>query len=96
MTRFRYHGPLSGVTLRTADGGVQEHMLHTGREVELPEDHPHVQTLIAVRRLTPVPPPESAGADVTTGAAPYYEADVLPLRRTARGGRKSSTEDTTE
>ena len=49
--KYRYSGPLSGVTL--ADG--QEVMLHPGAEVELPEDNDYVNTLLALEHLTPVP-----------------------------------------
>lgn len=49
--KYRYSGPLSGVTL--ADG--QEVMLHPEAEVELPEDNEYVRTLQALEHLTPVP-----------------------------------------
>ncbi len=49
--KYRYSGPLSGVTL--ADG--QEVMLHPEAEVELPEDNDYVKTLLALEHLTLVP-----------------------------------------
>lgn len=48
--KFRYSGPLSGVTL--ADG--QEVMLHPDTEVELPEGNDYVKTLQALGHLAPV------------------------------------------
>jgi hypothetical protein len=54
--KFRYSGPLSGVTL--ADG--QEVMLHPDAEVELPEDNEYVRTLQALEHLTPVLPATKA------------------------------------
>lgn len=48
--KYRYHGPLSGVTLN--DG--QEIMLHPGAEVELPEGHDYTDTLMALGHLVPL------------------------------------------
>ncbi|ECA8970965.1 hypothetical protein ETB55_11505 [Salmonella enterica subsp. enterica serovar Omuna] len=49
--KFIYHGPASGVTL--ADG--TEVLLWPENEVELPEDLDYVQTLLALKHLTPAP-----------------------------------------
>ncbi|HDP8225526.1 TPA: hypothetical protein P7B99_002381 [Escherichia coli] len=49
--KFIYHGPASGVTL--ADGA--EVLLWPEHEVELPEDLDYVQTLLALKHLTPAP-----------------------------------------
>jgi hypothetical protein len=55
MSKFRYHGPLSSVTI-----GEQDVMLFPEKEVELPEDNEYVATLVAMKRLEPivVPTPE--------------------------------------
>ncbi len=55
VTKYRYSGPLSGVTL---DNG-SEVMLHPGAEVDLPEGHEHTKTLQALGHLTPVLQPKS-------------------------------------
>ena len=54
--KYRYSGPTSGVTLQKSadDPAVQEVMLHTGAEVELPEEHEYTKTLLALGHLTPV------------------------------------------
>ena len=49
--KYRYSGPLSGVTL---DNG-QEVMLHPGTDVELPEAHDYTKTLLALGHLAPQP-----------------------------------------
>ena len=64
MKKYRYSGPLSGVTL---DDG-REVMLHPGREVELPPEHEYTQTLLALNYLSPLPaspaqPPKKGAAD---------------------------------
>ncbi|QOK96813.1 hypothetical protein HF909_10460 [Ralstonia pseudosolanacearum] len=48
--KYRYSGPTSGVTLQQGED-IQEVMLHTGTEVELPEDHEYTQTLLALGHL---------------------------------------------
>lgn len=60
-TRFRYSGPMSGMTLM--DG--TEVMLIPGKAVELPADNPHVVALVARRHLTEEP---------TTSAAPVRKS----------------------
>lgn len=54
--KYRYSGPTSGVTLQKSadDPDAQEVMLHTGAEVELPEEHEYTKTLLALGHLTPV------------------------------------------
>lgn len=56
--KYRYSGPTSGVTLKKGadDASAQELMLHTGAEVELPEEHEYTRTLLALGHLTPVAP----------------------------------------
>ena len=49
--KYRYSGPLSGVTLDSGD----EVMLHPGAEVDLPQGHDYTQTLKALGHLTPLP-----------------------------------------
>lgn len=54
--KYRYSGPTSGVTLQEGadDTSAQEVMLHTGAEVDLPEEHEYTKTLLALGHLTPV------------------------------------------
>lgn len=54
--KYRYSGPTSGVTLQKGadDTSAQEVMLHTGAEVDLPEEHEYTKTLLALGHLTPV------------------------------------------
>lgn len=54
--KYRYSGPTSGVTLQEGEE-VREVMLHTGAEVELPEEHEYTKTLLALQYLTPVQEP---------------------------------------
>ena len=58
MSRFRYSGPNSAVTLKAGDGkGATSElnvMLWHGREVELPENHDYVKVLVAKGHLAPV------------------------------------------
>ena len=51
--KYRYSGPTSGVTLQKGEE-AQEVMLHTGAEVDLPEEHEYTKTLLALGHLTPV------------------------------------------
>lgn len=51
--KYRYSGPTSGVTLQEGEE-VREVMLHTGTEVELPEEHEYTKTLLALGHLTPL------------------------------------------
>lgn len=50
MTRYRYDGPVSSVTL---PGGLDVN-LHPGAEVELPEDNDYVGVLMAKGFLTAI------------------------------------------
>ncbi len=52
--KYLYSGPTSGVTLQV-DEEAKEIMLHTGKEIELPEQHEYTQTLLALGHLSPVP-----------------------------------------
>ena len=56
--KYRYSGPLSGVTLDNGD----EVMLHPGAEVDLPEGHDYTKTLQALGHLTPLPQPKPTKA----------------------------------
>ena len=51
--KYRYSGPTSGVTLKKGEE-AQEVMLHTGAEVDLPEEHEYTKTLLALGHLTPL------------------------------------------
>ena len=51
--KYRYSGPTSGVTLQKGEE-AQEVMLHSGTEVELPEEHEYTKTLLALGHLTPL------------------------------------------
>lgn len=62
--KYRYSGPTSGVTLKKGEE-AQEVMLHTGAEVDLPEEHEYTKTLLALGHLTPV----SAKQAIKTSAA---------------------------
>ena len=68
--KYRYSGPTSGVTLQKGadDNSAQEVMLHTGTEVELPEEHEYTKTLLALQYLTPVSDKAPAGKSATKGA----------------------------
>lgn len=53
---FRYSGPPTSATLRQEDGSDLEVILAPGKTLELPEESPYVQSLVALRRLQPLPP----------------------------------------
>ncbi|MGX2039874.1 hypothetical protein ACWJKU_07025 [Methylocaldum sp. MU1018] len=67
--KYRYSGPTSGVTLQKSadDPDAQEVMLHTGAEVELPEEHEYTKTLLALGHLTPVKPAAKTSARTSAG-----------------------------
>ena len=65
--KYRYTGPTSGVTLQEGEA-LREVMLHTGTEVELPEEHEYTKTLLALQYLTPVSDKAPAGKSSTKGA----------------------------
>lgn len=50
-TKYRYTGPLSGVTLASG----QEVMLNPGGDVELPEQDEYTKTLLALGHLIQIP-----------------------------------------
>ena len=64
--KYRYSGPTSGVTLQKGEE-AQEVMLHTGAEVELPEEHEYTKTLLALGHLTPVKPAAKTSARISAG-----------------------------
>lgn len=68
--KYRYSGPTSGVTLKKGEE-AQEVMLHTGAEVDLPEEHEYTKTLLALGHLTAV----SAKQATKTSAAPRAGTD---------------------
>ncbi|MGE8577531.1 MAG: hypothetical protein ACN6QT_20760 [Burkholderia contaminans] len=59
--KYQYSGPTSGATLQDGED-VQEVMLHTGAEVELPEDHEYTATLLAMGYLKPAAAPSTKPA----------------------------------
>ncbi len=67
--KYRYSGPTSGVTLQKGaeDKSAQEVMLHTGAEVELPEEHEYTKTLLALGHLTPVKQVTKTSARTSAG-----------------------------
>ena len=54
--KYRYKGPLNGVTLAPGKAGdkPREIMLYPDTEVALPADNAYVKTLVAQGRLIPV------------------------------------------
>jgi len=65
--KYRYSGPTSGVTLKKGEE-AQEVMLHTGAEVDLPEEHEYTKTLLALGHLTPVSAKQAAKTSAATRA----------------------------
>ena len=65
--KYRYSGPTSGVTLKKGEE-AQEVMLHTGAEVDLPEEHEYTKTLLALAALTPVSVKQATKTSATTRA----------------------------
>ncbi|MEX2155113.1 MAG: hypothetical protein WD825_17340 [Gemmatimonadaceae bacterium] len=59
---FIYRGPTSGATLRREGHEPFSVMLYDGATVDVPCDHPHIESLVAQRLLTPVVPAEPAVA----------------------------------
>jgi hypothetical protein len=59
MSRYRYSGPNSAVTLKVSDGkgGLkdQDALLWHGQEIDLPAEHEWVIVLLAKGFLTPIP-----------------------------------------
>ncbi|PAK13995.1 MULTISPECIES: hypothetical protein [Burkholderia cepacia complex] len=71
---YQYSGPTSGVTLQDGND-VREIMLHTGREVDLPEQHEYTRTLQAMGYLKPAPAKQVKPA--RTGAADEQSKPAL-------------------
>lgn len=76
--KFTYNGPLSGVTLKEKGAKpedapkTREVMLQPGSQVDLPETHEYVKTLVKLGHLTPAPPapaPTKADSAVTKEAS---------------------------
>ena len=65
--KYRYSGPTSGVTLKKGEE-AQEVMLHTGAEVDLPEEHEYTKTLLALGHLTPVSAKQATKTSAATRA----------------------------
>ena len=65
--KYRYSGPTSGVTLQKGEE-AQEVMLHTGAEVDLPEEHEYTKTLLALGHLTPVSTKQATKTSAATRA----------------------------
>ena len=55
--KYTYTGPLTGVTI-----GDRNVPLAPGAEVSLPEDHPYVKRLVALKRLTEAPNNQASSA----------------------------------
>ena len=65
--KYRYSGPTSGVTLKKGEE-AQEVMLHTGAEVDLPEEHEYTKTLLALGHLTQVSAKQATKTSAATRA----------------------------
>ena len=65
--KYRYSGPTSGVTLQKGEE-AQEVMLHTGAEVDLPEEHEYTKTLLALGHLTTVSAKQATKTSARTSA----------------------------
>ena len=65
--KYRYSGPTSGVTLKKGEE-AQEVMLHTGAEVDVPEEHEYTKTLLALGHLTPVSAKQATKTSAATRA----------------------------
>lgn len=78
MSRFRYSGPNSAVTLKVSDGqgGTrdQDVLFWHGHEVELPADHDYVKVLVAKGYLTLVPTVQAAAAQEAAPTEPKAAA----------------------
>ncbi|CBJ43013.1 hypothetical protein [Ralstonia solanacearum] len=64
--KYRYSGPTSGVTLQQGED-IREVMLHADTEIELPEEHEYIQTLLALGHLTPVKSAAKTSARTNAG-----------------------------
>ena len=85
--KYRYSGPTSGVTLKKGadDNSAQEVMLHTGAEVELPEEHEYTKTLLALGHLTPVSAKQATKTSATTRAGTDDQRKSLVDEPAAKG-----------
>jgi hypothetical protein len=74
LTRYRYNGPPSGVSLRLSETQPSfDVRLHPGEPVELPADHEYTRVLIALKHLQPLPAPTKPAAK--TPKPPAYAKD---------------------
>ena len=82
--KYRYSGPTSGVTLKKGEE-AQEVMLHTGAEVDLPEEHEYTKTLLALGHLTPVSAKQATKTSATTRAGTDDQRKSLVDEPAAKG-----------
>ena len=82
--KYRYSGPTSGVTLKKGEE-AQEVMLHTGAEVDLPEEHEYTKTLLALGHLTPVSAKQAAKTSAATRAGTDDQRKSLVDEPAAKG-----------
>ena len=82
--KYRYSGPTSGVTLQKGEE-AQEVMLHTGAEVDLPEEHEYTKTLLALGHLTPVSAKQATKTSATTRAGTDDQRKSLVDEPAAKG-----------
>ncbi len=80
---FVYRGPNSAVTLDVAErGGTtsrRDVMLWSGRGVELPQDHPYTQQLLALKLIEPAPQASNPAPAPATASA----ASPAPAKKSA-------------
>lgn len=55
MTRYRYSGPASAVTLNTADGPLDVVLFDGTDTPDLPADNEWVVTMVALKHFTELP-----------------------------------------
>ena len=82
--KYRYSGPTSGVTLNMGEE-AQEVMLHTGAEVDLPEEHEYTKTLLALGHLTPVSAKQATKTSAATRAGTDDQRKSLVDEPAAKG-----------
>ena len=82
--KYRYSGPTSGVTLKKGEE-AQEVMLHTGAEVDLPEEHEYTKTLLALGHLTPVSAKQATKTSAATRAGTDDQRKSLVDESAAKG-----------
>jgi len=76
LTRYKYRGPRSGVTLRLSDGTEREVQFIPGSELELPADHPYVRKLALKKHLTEVVPAATSPATPPASKVDKVKATV--------------------